>query len=114
MITINVPLTVLLSFYEDEDPVYYLVIILMVAVKIFMSALSAKIRMYLINPRYNQNKQKILKEKWRYHGDLDSPSKDETTPDDQPTRVSYGVNDSDGGSMVSGGFRAESIVSITD
>mmetsp|Transcript_15273 Transcript_15273/g.25830 ORF Transcript_15273/g.25830 Transcript_15273/m.25830 type:complete len:309 (-) Transcript_15273:154-1080(-) len=61
MITVNIPLTVALSYYKGEDPVYYLNLMVMVAMKVFLSAVSAKVRMYLINPRYSKNKEKLQK-----------------------------------------------------
>jgi hypothetical protein len=53
MITINLPLTVFFSWMSNEDPVYYLFIIVMIAVKVFQSSAVAKVRMFLINPRYS-------------------------------------------------------------
>lgn len=55
MIQFNIPVTVVFSLFAGEDYVYYLVLAFMVFVKVALSALSAKVRMYLINPRYQRN-----------------------------------------------------------
>lgn len=55
MIQINIPVTVLFSWYYGEDVIYYLILAFMVFIKIALSAFSAKVRMYLINPRFNRN-----------------------------------------------------------
>ena len=52
MIMFNIPLTMAMSVIWNEDPLYYLVLILMVMLKVMISGLSAKIRHYMINPRF--------------------------------------------------------------
>ena len=61
MIMFNIPLTIVMSIIWDEDPLYYLVLILMVMLKVIISALSAKIRHYMINPRFQSNAKKLEK-----------------------------------------------------
>jgi len=61
MITFNIPITMILSLWNHDDPVYCLLLTLMVATKIGLSALGAKVRMFLINPRYSKNKLKLMK-----------------------------------------------------
>lgn len=60
-ITVNIPLVFLLSIYNDEDPSYHLVLMLMVAVKILVNIVSSRVRQYIINPRYESNKTKLTK-----------------------------------------------------
>lgn len=60
-IIFNIPLTMLLSIINGDDAVYLLLLTLMICSKIALSALGAKVRMYLINPRYSKNKVKLLK-----------------------------------------------------
>jgi hypothetical protein len=52
MILINIPLVVLGMWYIRDDPVYFLLLAFFVLIKIAISASSAKIRQYLMNPRY--------------------------------------------------------------
>jgi hypothetical protein len=40
----NIPLVVILSFYFDEDSIYFVVLALMIIVKMGLSASSAKVR----------------------------------------------------------------------
>jgi len=61
MICFNIPITMLLSMYNQDDPVYLLLLALIISVKIGLSALGAKVRMFLINPRYSKNKFKLMK-----------------------------------------------------
>lgn len=61
MIQFNIPLTVIASLIYGEDYIYYVVLAFMVFIKICMSAVSAKVRMYLINPRYQRNQIKLQK-----------------------------------------------------
>lgn len=60
-IIFNIPLTMLLSIINRDDAVYLLLLTLMICAKIALSALGAKVRMFLINPRYSKNKVKLLK-----------------------------------------------------
>lgn len=53
MICVNIPLTLVVSYIKNDDPVYFLQLLMMVAVKVFVSQSSAKVRMFLINPRYS-------------------------------------------------------------
>jgi len=57
----NYPLTFLACWLTDDDPFYLLVIVFMLIVKCGLSFISAKIRMYLANPRYGQNHSTIRK-----------------------------------------------------
>ena len=61
MIMFNIPLTILMSIINNEDPLYYLVLIFMVVLKVFISGLSAKIRHFMINPRFQANSVKLVK-----------------------------------------------------
>lgn len=61
MIMFNIPITGFLSMWNQDDPVYLLLLALMVCCKIALSALGAKVRMFLVNPRYSKNKAKLLK-----------------------------------------------------
>lgn len=61
VITVNIPITAALSMWNQDDPVYLLLLSLMVAAKVALSALGAKLRMFLVNPRYSKNKLKLLK-----------------------------------------------------
>ena len=55
MICFNIPLTVAFMWWYGDDPIYYLLLSTMVFVKVCLSVVSAKVRMYLINPRYSKN-----------------------------------------------------------
>ena len=57
----NIPLTFILSLAQGDDPIYGITLLLMILVKVLMSMLSAKVRMFIINPRYSQNKEKLVK-----------------------------------------------------
>jgi hypothetical protein len=61
MMMFNIPITAVLSMWNQDDPVYLLLLSLMVCCKIALSALGAKVRMFLVNPRYSKNKLKLLK-----------------------------------------------------
>jgi hypothetical protein len=61
MIVFNIPLTILMSALNNEDPVYYLVLVFMVLLKVMISGLSAKIRHYIVNPRFQANSLKLEK-----------------------------------------------------
>lgn len=62
MILVNIPLTFIAHLKNDgNDLAFLLTLGLMVMVKILQSIVGAKIRMYMINPRYSQNRRKILK-----------------------------------------------------
>lgn len=60
-ITVNIPLTILFSLMNDEDPTYYLVLVFMVCVKVLVNVMTGKVRQYILNPRYAQNKKKLMK-----------------------------------------------------
>jgi len=61
MIMFNIPLTVLLSWKNGEDPIYYLVLFLMMAMKVMISVLSSKVMHYMTNPRFCANDVKLKK-----------------------------------------------------
>lgn len=46
---------------HDEDPMYYVVLVFMVFIKVLVNIMSAKVRQYTMNPRYAQNKLKLEK-----------------------------------------------------
>ena len=60
-IKVNIPLVIILSLYNDEDPSYYLILIFMIAIKILVNIVSSRVRQYIINPRYESNKAKLAK-----------------------------------------------------
>ena len=60
-ITVNIPIVFLVSIYNDEDPAYYLILMLMVCTKILVNIVSSRVRQYIINPRYEFNKSKLTK-----------------------------------------------------
>lgn len=64
------PATILLSIAFGEDVVYYLLLCFMVFVKVALSAVSAKVRMYLVNPRYQRNQEKLKKILQRQQGKI--------------------------------------------
>lgn len=55
MIQFNIPATIFFSLVYGEDVIYYLLLAFMVFIKVALSAVSAKVRMYLVNPRYQRN-----------------------------------------------------------
>lgn len=61
MICFNIPLTVFFQFLKGDDPIYYLLLATMVFIKVLLSGVSAKVRMYLSNPRYSKNQEKLSK-----------------------------------------------------
>jgi hypothetical protein len=61
MICFNIPLTVAFMWIHNDDPIYYLLLATIVFVKVCLSGASAKVRMYLINPRYSRNQEKLSK-----------------------------------------------------
>ena len=61
MICFNIPLTLGFMFIHNDDPIYYLLLAFMVFVKVCLSGVSAKVRMFLINPRYSKNQEKLSK-----------------------------------------------------
>lgn len=60
-ILVNIPLVTLVSAAQGDDPVYFLLLCLMVLIKMALSATSAKVRQYLYNPRYSKNAEKLKK-----------------------------------------------------
>lgn len=52
MIQFNIPATIFFSLIAGDDVIYYLLLAFMVFIKVALSAVSAKVRMYLVNPRY--------------------------------------------------------------
>lgn len=60
-ILVNIPLVALVSWLQGDDPVYFLLLCLMILVKMALSATSAKVRQYLSNPRYSKNAEKLKK-----------------------------------------------------
>ena len=61
MIVCNIPLTILISYLNNEDPLYFLVLIFMIVLKVIISGLSAKIRHYIVNPRFQAYALKLEK-----------------------------------------------------
>lgn len=61
MILVNIPFVAIMSFIKGDDPIYFLLLLFMVLVKMALSATSAKVRQYLSNPRYSKNKDKLRK-----------------------------------------------------
>jgi hypothetical protein len=61
MIMFNIPLTIFVSVLCKEDPIYYLALIFMVMLKVLISGLSAKVRHFMINPRFQSNEVKLVK-----------------------------------------------------
>ena len=57
----NYPLTFLACWISGDDRFYFVVIAFMLLIKCALSFLSAKIRVYLANPRYGQNHNTIRK-----------------------------------------------------
>ena len=55
MICFNIPLTVGFMMWHKDDPIYYLLLSTIILIKVLLSALSAKVRIFLINPRYAKN-----------------------------------------------------------
>mmetsp|Transcript_41110 Transcript_41110/g.62472 ORF Transcript_41110/g.62472 Transcript_41110/m.62472 type:complete len:177 (+) Transcript_41110:4219-4749(+) len=60
-ICFNIPLVLGLSLWKEDDPIYAVTLFAMIFVKVIMSMLSAKVRMFMINPRYSSNKEKLKK-----------------------------------------------------
>jgi len=60
-ITVNIPVVIIVSLYNDEDPAYYLILFFMICIKILVNIVSARVRQYTINPRYQSNKAKLTK-----------------------------------------------------
>ena len=61
MIMFNLPLTLLLSYLNHDDPQYLLMLTLMGFVKVLTSGVAAKVVQHLVNPRYEKNQQKLKK-----------------------------------------------------
>lgn len=61
VIMVNIPLTAFAAIYNDDDPYWLLNLVLMIFVKVLLSAVSAKVCQNLINPRYSKNQDKLVK-----------------------------------------------------
>lgn len=70
MIQFNIPATIIMSIASGEDVIYYLLLTFMVFIKVLLSAVSAKVRMYLVNPRYQRNQDKLQKILQRQQGKI--------------------------------------------
>ena len=57
----NIPIVMVVSLLSNDDPIYAVTLSMMILVKVIMSMLSAKVRMFLVNPRYHSNKEKLTK-----------------------------------------------------
>ena len=60
-ISINIPFACLVSLFAEEDPVFFLMFAFMILVKMGLSATAAKVRQYLVNPRFGKNHEKLKK-----------------------------------------------------
>ena len=65
VVTVNIPITGYLSYSNGDDPYYLLELVLMIWVKVALSAISAKVCQNLNNPRYAKNQAKLNKIKKR-------------------------------------------------
>jgi hypothetical protein len=57
----NIPLTAFACMATGDDPFYLIILAFMMVLKCGLSALSAKIGQFLVNPRYGQNRASIRK-----------------------------------------------------
>lgn len=60
-VCVNYPVTFLVCLITHDDPMYLVMIVFMLVVKCCLSAITAKIRMYLNNPRFAQNNATLTK-----------------------------------------------------
>lgn len=60
-IIFNIPLSIIICLIQEDDPVFLLEFVFMIFVKIALSAVSSKIRQYLMNPRFASNDIKLKK-----------------------------------------------------
>ena len=61
MILCNIPLTAFFLVWQHDDVIYLLILTLMLLVKSALSFVTSKIRMYMSNPRFASNNQKLVK-----------------------------------------------------
>lgn len=60
-IVFNIPLTALMLVWKHDDVIYLLILTFMLVVKSALSFITAKIRMYMSNPRFASNNSKLVK-----------------------------------------------------
>jgi len=60
-IVFNIPLTALMCVWNNDDVLYLLMLAVMLVTKSVLSLITAKIRMYLSNPRFASNNSKLIK-----------------------------------------------------
>lgn len=60
-IVFNIPLTAVMCWFNDDDVLYLLMLAVMLVTKSVLSLITAKIRMYLSNPRFAANNSKLIK-----------------------------------------------------
>ena len=60
-IVFNIPLTAVMCWFNDYDVLYLLMLAVMLVTKSVLSLITAKIRMYLSNPRFAANNSKLIK-----------------------------------------------------
>ena len=60
-IIFNIPLVAVGMWFAKDDPVYFMLLCFMILIKMGLSAMGAKVRQYLANPRYSKNAEKLKK-----------------------------------------------------
>lgn len=60
-IMVNIPVTAIFAFLSDDDPYWFLLLLVMIWCKVLLSAVSAKVCQNLANPRYSKNQEKLEK-----------------------------------------------------
>lgn len=58
---VNIPIACIVSYFQGEDPVFFLLFAFIILIKMGLSATSSKVRQYLANPRFQKNNQKLRK-----------------------------------------------------
>ena len=61
MVCINYPLTFIMCIAKKDNNMYLLIIVIMFFFKVLLAYLTAKIRVFLANPRYCQNAHTLRK-----------------------------------------------------
>ena len=59
--TVNIPLSIFAILISGGDPAYILVLIYMMLIKMGLSVINGKVRMYIKNPRFAANKKRLAR-----------------------------------------------------
>lgn len=62
MLLFNYPATLAIMIWKSEQLFYEMLMLALIVNKVFISVFNAKVRSYLLNPYYQQNKRSLTKE----------------------------------------------------